>query len=311
MKTYADIVGDGGSNIVAQVQQQAARLQDRLSHVHHIVGVVSGKGGVGKSAVTVNLATAYAMRGLRVGVLDVDINGPSIAKMLGVRSYTPKVTPDGVLPAQGPLDIRVMSMDLFLPDDATPVMWQAPTQQDAFVWRGTMEMTTVREMLTDTVWGELDCLFLDLPPGPDRLPNVVGLLPFMAGVIMVTIPSQVSQLIVTKSLTLAKEVLPDRVIGLVDNMQGYACADCQTLRPLFPESSSAETAHALQVPYMGGIPFDPQLAQSADQGRPFVLDHAETLAGQAFVQLAATVQTFLNLQTQLSLQTRLAAGDTP
>lgn len=98
MKTYADIVGDGGSNIVAQVQQQAVRLQDRLSHVHHIVGVVSGKGGVGKSVVTVNLATACAMQGLRVGVLDVDINGPSIAKMLGVRSYTPKVMPNGVMP---------------------------------------------------------------------------------------------------------------------------------------------------------------------------------------------------------------------
>ncbi|ETX08715.1 MAG: hypothetical protein ETSY2_03760, partial [Candidatus Entotheonella gemina] len=144
MKTYADIVGDGGSNIVAQVQQQAVRLQDRLSHVHHIVGVVSGKGGVGKSVVTVNLATACAMQGLRVGVLDVDINGPSIAKMLGVRSYTPKVMPNGVMPAEGPCGMRVMSMDLFLPDDATPVLWSAPTQQDAYVWRGTMEMTTVR-----------------------------------------------------------------------------------------------------------------------------------------------------------------------
>ncbi len=303
MKTYADIVGDGGSNIVAQVQQQAARLQDRLSHVRHIVGVVSGKGGVGKSAVTVNLATACAMQGLRVGVLDVDINGPSIAKMLGVRAYIPQVTPNGVIPAQGPCDIRVMSMDLFLPDDATPVLWSAPTQQDVYVWRGTMEMTTVREMLTDTMWGELDCLFLDLPPGPDRLPNIAGLLPFMAGVIMVTIPSQVSQLIVTKSLTLAKEVLPNRVIGLVDNMQRYACADCQTLRPLFPESGSAETAQSLHVPYIGGIPFDPALAQCADEGRPFVLDHAETLAGKAFMHLATAVQTYL--------QAQVAAGDRP
>jgi ATP-binding protein involved in chromosome partitioning len=287
---------------MAQVQQQAARLQARLRQVHHIVGVGSGKGGVGKSAVAVNLATACAMQGLRVGVLDVDINGPSIAKMLGVRAYTPNMTPNGVLPARGPCDMCIMSMDMFLPDDATPVLWNAPTQQDAYVWRGTMEMTTVREMLTDTVWGELDCLFLDLPPGPDRLPNIAGLLPFMAGVIMVTIPSQVSQLIVSKSLTLAKGVLPNRVIGLVDNMQGYACADCHTLRPLFPEASSAEIARALQVPYLGGIPFDPLLARSADAGRPFVLDHAETLTGKVFMQLASAIQSFL--------QTQILAGET-
>jgi ATP-binding protein involved in chromosome partitioning len=297
MKTYADMVGDGGSNLVAQIQQQVARLQERLSSVRHIVAVVSGKGGVGKSAVTVNLALACAMQGWRVGVLDADINGPSVAKMLGVRDYTPNITPEGVMPAEGPLQTRVMSMDLFLPDDATPVIWTAPTQQEAYVWRGTMEMTTLREMLTDTIWGDLDCLFLDLPPGPDRLPNVAGLLPFMAGALAVTIPSQVSQLIVTKSLTLAKEALPNRVIGLVDNMQGYVCSHCNTLGALFPEASSAATAAALQVPYLGGIPFDPQLALALDQGRPFVLNAAATRAGQAFIHLAGTVQQFLNSRT--------------
>jgi ATP-binding protein involved in chromosome partitioning len=303
MKTYTDIVGDGGSNVLAQVQQQAARLQERLRSIRHIVAVVSGKGGVGKSTVTVNLAAAYAMRGQRVGILDADLNGPSVAKMLGVRDYTPQLTPAGVVPATGPLAIRVMSMDLFLPDDATPVTWKAPTQQEAFVWRSTMEMTTLRELLSDTVWGALDCLFLDLPPGTDRLPNVAGLLPFMAGALLVTIPSQVSQLIVQKSLTLAKAVLPERVIGLVDNMQGYVCPHCHTLGALFPESSSAATAAALQIPYLIGIPFDPRLAAAADRGRPFVLDYTETLAGQAFRELAATLNKFL--------APRGSAGDIP
>jgi ATP-binding protein involved in chromosome partitioning len=293
MKTYADIVGDGGSNVLAQVQQQAARLQERLRNIRHIVAVVSGKGGVGKSTVTVNLAAAYAMHGHHVGVLDADINGPSVAKMLGVRGYTPQVTPHGVTPATGALEMRVMSMDLFLPDDATPVLWKAPTQQEAFVWRSTMEMTALRELLTDTIWGELDCLFLDLPPGTERLPNVAGLLPFMAGALMVTIPSQVSQLIVQKSLTLAKEVLPGRIIGLVDNMQGYVCAHCHTVGELFPESHSAAIATALQVPYLGGIPFDPRLALAADQGHPFVLERSETLAGQTFLGLADMLQQFL------------------
>jgi ATP-binding protein involved in chromosome partitioning len=292
MKTYADIVGDGGSNVLAQVQQQVARLQERLSSVRHVVAVMSGKGGVGKSCVTVNLAAACALQGQRVGILDADINGPSVAKMLGVRAYTPQLTSQGVLPAQGPVQLQVMSMDLFLLDDHTPVRWDAPTQQEAFVWRGTMEMTTLREMLTDTVWGELDYLFLDLPPGPDRFPNVAGLLPFMAGALMVTIPSQVSQLVVQRSLTLAKEALPGRIIGLVDNMQGYTCPHCHTLGALFPEASSDDTAHALQVPYLGGIPFDPHLALAADRGRPFVLDHADTPAGTAFLHLAATLQRF-------------------
>lgn len=293
MKTYADIVGDGGSNVLAQVQEQVARLQARMRNVRHIVAVVSGKGGVGKSTVTVNLAAAYAMQGYRVGVLDADINGPSLAKMLGVRDYTPSFSAEGVAPATGPLQMRVMSMDLFLPDDATPVTWKAPTQQEAFVWRGTMEMTTLRELLTDTVWGELDCLFLDLPPGSDRLPNVAGLLPFMAGALMVTIPSQVSQLIVQKSLTLANEVLPGRIIGLVDNMQGYVCPHCHQLGELFPESNSAATAASLKTPYLLGIPFDPQLAAAADQGHPFVLAHHETPAGRAFYDLATMLQDYL------------------
>lgn len=298
MKTYADIVGDGGSDFLGQVQEKAARLQARMNHIRHLIAVVSGKGGVGKSAVTVNLAVAFAQQGWRVGILDADINGPSIAKMVGVRNYIPRITSQGVSPAEGPLHMRVMSMDLFLPDDVTPVTWMAPTQQEAYVWRGAMEMTTLREMLTDTVWGELDYLFLDLPPGPDRLPNVAGLLPFMAGAIVVTIPSQVSQLIVTKSITLANEVLPGRIIGLVDNMQGYICSHCDTVGELFPESSSADTAASLHIPYLGGIPFDPQMSRALDRGNPFIVDQPATPVGQAFTHLATRVQQFVTAQPQ-------------
>ncbi len=121
MKMYADMVGDGGSNVLAQVQQQGARLHERLRSVCHIVAVVSGKGGVGKSVVTVNLATACAMQGQRVGVLDADLNGPSVATMLGVRGSTPQVTSHGGVPATGPLHMRIMSMDLFFPPVPSPV----------------------------------------------------------------------------------------------------------------------------------------------------------------------------------------------
>jgi ATP-binding protein involved in chromosome partitioning len=145
MKGYRDIAGDGGSNIVEQVVAQQGRLAARMASVRATVAVVSGKGGVGKSSITANLAGALAARGLRVGVLDADLNGPSMGKMLGVRGQTLRVAPDGVQPAVSAEGIRVLSMDLLLPGDDTPVVWEAPTQAESHTWRGTMEGTALRE----------------------------------------------------------------------------------------------------------------------------------------------------------------------
>ena len=137
MKRYRDIAGDAGSNILGQVADKRERLEARLRAVKWTVAVLSGKGGVGKSAVTVNLAAALAIRGHAVGILDADLNGPSIAKMLGVRGQPLRIGEGCVHPVMGPVGIRVLSMDLLLPSDATPVLWEAPTQQDSFVWRAT------------------------------------------------------------------------------------------------------------------------------------------------------------------------------
>ena len=181
MKKYRDIAGDGGSNIVGQVEAQQARLLARLQDVRAIVAVVSGKGGVGKSSVTANLAGAFALRGARVGVLDADLNGPTMAKMLGVRGRTLVVGAGGVEPPVSALGIRVMSMDLLLADDATPLTWDAPSQAEAHTWRGTMEANALREFLADTGWGALDVLLIDLPPGTDRLATIAGLVPGLSG----------------------------------------------------------------------------------------------------------------------------------
>ena len=132
MKTYKDLPADGGSNIIGQVTQQVNRLQQRLASVLHTVAIMSGKGGVGKSSVTANLASALGLRGHNVGVIDADINGPSIAKMMGVRGQRIDYGDDGVKPALSPLGVKVMSMDLFLKDDETPVLWESQTQKDAF-----------------------------------------------------------------------------------------------------------------------------------------------------------------------------------
>ena len=286
MKRYGDIAGDGGSNIAGQVAAHQARLQARMARIHRKVAVVSGKGGVGKSAITANLAAALCGRGQAVGVLDADLNGPSIAKMLGVRGRTLQVTDEGVSPVVTPDGIRVMSMDLLLPADETPVVWDAPTQAEAHTWRGSMEGTVLREFLTDTAWGRLDILLLDLPPGADRFPVVAGLLPDLDGTLVVTIPSEVSHLVVRKSITLAHESRAP-VLGLVENMAGYVCPRCGSLEPLFEGPGGEAMAAQHGIPFLGRVPFDPRLQVAADRGRPFLADHGESLAGRALRDIAA------------------------
>jgi ATP-binding protein involved in chromosome partitioning len=280
-KSYKDLAGDGGSNVAGQVTEQLARLQTRMQYIRNKVAVVSGKGGVGKSAITVNLATAVAMQGATVGILDADLNGPSIAKMTGVRGQRPVITAEGVQPVQGPAEMRIMSMDLLLPHDETPVTWQATTPTDAYVWRSSMEGTALREFLSDTIWGALDCLFLDLPPGTDRIATLADILPGLTGVILVTLPSEVSHLVVRKSLALARN-LKIPMLGLIENMVGYDCQSCQTIGELFQPGQGPRLARDFGIRFLGALPFDPRLARSGDSGIPFVAIHQETMTGRIF-----------------------------
>ena len=277
MKRYKDIAGDGGSNIQRQVAEQHARLRGRLSQVGAIVAVVSGKGGVGKSSITANLAACWALQGRRVGVLDADLNGPTMATMLGVRGRRLVVGSDGVTPPEGALGIRVMSMDLLLASDETPLVWEAPTQAESHTWRGAMEANAIREFLADTAWGALDVLLLDLPPGTDRLVTVAGLLPVLSGTIVVTIPSDVARLVVRKSITVAAQAKAP-VLGLVENMTG-----------LFPGPSGVELARAAGIPFLGAVPFDPALAAAADLGEPLVATAPMCEASRALLAIAAAV----------------------
>lgn len=293
-KRYRDIVGDGGSNILAQVEEFQARLRARMARVRKKVAVTSGKGGVGKSVLTANLATILAAVGLRVGVLDADLNGPSMAKILGVRGQRLQLSAEGLHPAEGPLGIKVLSMDLFLPEDRAPLTWEAPTQQDAFVWRETMEATALREFLTDTAWGDLDILLLDLPPGAPRLPTLAGLLSGLDGALVVTIPSEVSHLVVGRAVELAR-AHGVRLLGLVENMSGYLCPACGTVGDLFPGGGHA-LAEALALPLLGRIPFDSRIAQCADRGSPYAVEHPETGATLALRELSARLSAALALE---------------
>jgi ATP-binding protein involved in chromosome partitioning len=277
-KRYRDIAGDGGSNIVGQVQAQQTRLRERLAGVRAIVTVVSGKGGVGKSSLTANLAACFAMDGLAVGVLDADLNGPSMGKMLGVRGHKLVVQDGAIEPPRNALGVKVMSMDLLLPADAAPLTWDAPTQDEAHTWRGTMEANALREFLADTAWGALDVLLIDLPPGTDRIQTVASLVPALAGIVVVTIPSDVSQLVVRRSLT-AAAACRGPVLGLVENMAG-----------LFPGPDAAALAADAGIPLLGRIPFDRTLAASADRGESILVSAAASAAAQAIREVAAAIR---------------------
>jgi ATP-binding protein involved in chromosome partitioning len=281
VKRYKDIAGDGGSNVLGQVAAQQERLQRRLSGVRFVVAVVSGKGGVGKSTLTGGLAGALALSGWRVGVCDADLNGPTMAKILGVRGHRLALQGDAVQPPVAALGVKLMSMDLLLASDATPLAWQAPTQLEAHTWRGTVEAQAVREFLADTDWGDLDALVIDLPPGTDRLATIASLVPALAGTIIVTIPSDVSHLVVRKSITVARQVGAP-VLGLVENMAG-----------LFAGPDAGALAAEAGIPFLGSVPFDRALALAADRGDPYVATAPTSDAARAIAAIAAQVRAAL------------------
>ena len=281
MKRYKDIAGDGGSNIAGQVEAQQGRLRQRLESVRAIVAIVSGKGGVGKSTLTASLACAFALDGWKVGVLDADLNGPTQAKVLGVRGKRLLIADGVVEPPSTELGVKVMSMDLLLPTDAAPLTWDAPVQDEAHTWRGAMEANALREFLADTNWGPLDLLLLDLPPGTDRLATITSLVPALSGIVVVTIPSDVSHLVVRRSITVASNTRAP-VFGLVENMSG-----------MFVGPDAAQLAAEAGIPFLGSVPFDRALAVAGDQGDPFVATAPERLAAMAIRRIAESIRAAL------------------
>jgi ATP-binding protein involved in chromosome partitioning len=274
------------SNVLGQVLAQRERVAARLAHVKHVVAVMSGKGGVGKSALTANLAAAFGMHGRSVGVLDADIHGASAAAMLGARGQQVVLGAAGARPCIGVADVRVMSMDLFLDDESTPVNWRHPggLAADTFVWRSSLEANVLRELLADTDWGALDFLLIDMPPGADRFETLARFVPDLSGTLVVTIPSQASHLVVRRAIAAVRQAnMP--ILGLVENMAGLVDESGQVAHELFPDGNGAAFAAKVNVPYLGTVPFDPRLARTTDGGRPFVLEHTHTPAGQAILAL--------------------------
>lgn len=297
MKRYRDIAGDAGSGIIEQVTEKLTGLKERMMGIRSTVAVVSGKGGVGKSTITVSLAGSMAREGLKVGILDADLNGPSIPKMTGIESARLESTEDGIIPPSGVFGIKVMSMDLFLSNKAAPVTWDGPSA--TYPWISAIEATALRELLADTVWGEMDILLVDLPPVLSRLNDLAGLLPGLNGVVIVTIPSEISHLIVLKSINRVKELnIP--VIGLIENMKGYKCIHCGQDNSLFGEEDMEEVFGYLHVPYLGRVPFDKGLSLLSKNGLANYIKEGTSLPlADVFDEIGKKVIRSINLRRVL------------
>ncbi len=272
--------------VMKQITDQLIQVKTRMGLIKRKVVVMSGKGGVGKSLVTVNLALALARLGHKVGILDVDLNGPCVPKMLGLKGATMSITPEGAIPPTGPFGIKVASMEFFL-KEGSPLRWKGPMDLSP-VWLGMLEMSVLREFLADILWGPLDYLLADLPPGAaaDKPPVIVGFLPELDGAVIVTIPSEISTEVVRKSVLYARDLgIP--VLGLVENMSGYRCPDCNAISPLF-EGDAKPLCDELSLPLLGRIPFDRALGQSADQGKPLLSESEPSV--KIFMELARQVQ---------------------
>jgi ATP-binding protein involved in chromosome partitioning len=256
-------------------------LRRRMDRVKHKIAVISGKGGVGKSLVTVNLAAALAMHGRngRIGILDADIHGPSVPKMLGLRDARLQVGPPGTFPAIGPLNIKVVSMAFLLPSVEDPV-----------VWRGPLKMTAIRQFMSEIVWGDLDYLLIDLPPGTGDEPlSVLQLLPEMDGVIIVTIPSEVSEDVVRKAVTFSRKMdVP--ILGVVENMSGVVCPHCGESFEVFGDGGGERVSSDMGIPLLGKIPLDPRISAAMDAGTPFIAAQPDTPAANEFRSIVEKIE---------------------
>jgi len=260
MKGYYDIQGDGGSGILQQVLEKQSRIAESLSGVRHVVAVGSGKGGVGKSTLTLQIAAALNVKGRDVAILDADFNGPSQARLAGVRD-TVLVPGDGRVPLPRTRSgIGVFSMGSMVPEDQA-VDFESVSRGESHTWRATREFSFLGDVLTSFDWGRLDLLLVDLPPGAERTLQYAEFLGPGTSFLLVTIPSDLARGVVARSVAALKKT-PNRILGYVENMSGYYCADCGAVRPLFPSSQERD----LGIPRLGGIPFDPELARLSDRG---------------------------------------------
>lgn len=261
---------EGDINVVT-AKPEDVKLMKKLSKIKHTIIVMSGKGGVGKSTVSVNIAVGLALRGYEVGILDADIHGPNVPKMLKLEDVRLEADENGIYPAEVPPRIKVMSMAFLSQDKDTPI-----------VWRGPMKMGALRQFIEDVYWGELDYLVVDLPPGTGDEPlTIAQLISNADGSVIVTTPQDVALLDSRKSVSFSNALeLP--VIGIVENMAGFVCPHCKETVNLFKIGGGEKAANELGVPFLGRVPIDPNVVDAGDDGMPLIADNGDSPASKAF-----------------------------
>ena len=260
-----------------EMQMQDKEVLERLSKIKHKIMVMSGKGGVGKTTVAVNLALTLAAKGSNVGLMDADIHGPNVPKMLGIENEHPTVGKETILPVMVPPRLKVMSMAFLLPDTDLPI-----------IWRGPMKMSAIRQFIADVEWGELDYLIVDLPPGTGDEPlSVAQLIEGIDGSIIVTTPQDVALLDSRKTVNFAKQ-LGTPILGIVENMSGLICPKCGDKIDLFKVGGGKKAAEDMGIPFLGAVPIDPKIVEDADSGKPFVLGKSD--ASESFEKITDKIR---------------------
>lgn len=256
-----------------------AKMKQRLAGIKRKILVMSGKGGVGKSSTAVNLALALAQDGYSVGLLDIDLHGPSIPKMLGLNDSRLQNAPEGLLPVEYLHNLKVISVGFLLGDE-----------DEALAWRGPAKTSLIQQFLRDVQWGDLDFLVVDCPPGTGDEPMtaVQTLLgeDQNSGAIIVTTPQEVALLDVRKSITFCRR-LEMPVLGVVENMSGFVCPKCGEVIDIFKSGGGRQIAERMKAPFLGKIPMDPAMVLAGDNGKPYIAIRSDSEASQVYRSIAA------------------------
>jgi len=252
-----------------EYEQRTQKVADTMDRVKHKIAILSGKGGVGKTTISINLACALSKKN-KVGLLDADITGPNAAKMMGIEDQKLTNSEEGIIPSDVS-GIKMMSMAFLLKDRDTPV-----------IWRGPLRGNTILQFLSDITWGTLDYLIIDLPPGTgDEALSVAQFIPNMDGVIIVTTPQDVALLDSRKAISFSKKMnIP--VLGLIENMSKLKCPHCGSQINLFGVGGGEKAAEELNVPFLGRIPIQPEIVSDSDKGTPFIFEYEKTTAAKGF-----------------------------